>query len=151
DRRDALFWLALAPAILMAALLALLPTVDPDGLIYHLTAPKRWLQAGSLVYLPTYPYTNTPMGVEMLFAIGLSFAGDCGAKVLHLMLGCAGALGAYVCGRRFGGRPAAMLATAAFLVGPAGIAPLLGCAYVEGAASFVMIAGVAAWSVWFAD
>ncbi|HEX2674842.1 MAG TPA: hypothetical protein VHM25_28395, partial [Polyangiaceae bacterium] len=91
---------ALLPALGVAALLAATPTIDPDGLGYHLTVPKLWLQSGSLRYLPTYPYSNTPMGVEMLFTIALAIAGDAAAKLLHFTLGVWGAVGLFLAGRR---------------------------------------------------
>lgn len=141
----------LAPAVLAALLVALTPTLDADGLGYHLTVPKRWLENGSLCYLPTYPYSNTPMGVEMLFTIALAVAGDAAAKTLHFTLGMLGALGLYAAGKRAStvavGATAAML----FLVGPTGVSDLLGWAYLEGATAFAMIASALAWSIWFKD
>jgi hypothetical protein len=141
----------LAPAVLAAFFVALTPTLDADGLGYHLTVPKRWLENGSLCYLPTYPYSNTPMGVEMLFTIALAVAGDAAAKTLHFTLGILGALGLYAAGKRLStvavGATAAML----FLVGPTGVSDLLGWAYLEGATAFAMIASAVAWSVWFKD
>ena len=58
----------LAIPLTIAFLKALLPPLDPDGIGYHLTAPKRWLQSGGMVYLPTFTHTNAPMGVEMLYS-----------------------------------------------------------------------------------
>ena len=74
--------LALSPGLVFALLSALTPTIDPDGVGYHLTVPKRWLAMGSLGYLPTYPYSNTPMGTEMLFTIGFGKG-----RVFHTTLG----------------------------------------------------------------
>ncbi len=145
-----LAWLlALSPAIVAAGLMALVPTIDPDGLGYHLTVPKRWLQEGHLGYLATYPYSNTPMGTEMLFAIAMAFAGDIAAKCVHFALGTLGAVGLYLAGRRLGGANTGAVAAALFLVGPAGVCVVLGCAYVEGAASFAMIASALAWILWY--
>ena len=139
----------LCPALLTAAFLAFTPTVDPDGLGYHLTVPKRWLESGSLVYLPTYPYSNTPMGVEMLFTIALSLIGDAGAKTVHLLLGLLAALSLYLAGRRLRSSFTGALAATLFLVGPIGVVGLLGCAYLEGATSFAMAAATLSWIIWF--
>ncbi len=146
-------WLAArVPAIAAALLLALAPTTDPDGLGYHLTVPKRWLQDGTLHYLPTYPYSNTPMGVQMLFAAALSFAGDVAAKCLHLALGLLGAAGLYLAGKRLRGPVAgAVAATLFLLVGPSAIVGLLGRAYTEGAIAFAMIAAALCWLIWFQE
>lgn len=148
--RSTKLWLvALAPPVLLAGLMALAPTTDPDGLSYHLTAPKRWLGAGWVSYLPTYPYTNGPMGVEMLFAIGLAAGGDTAAKLLHLLLGTSGLVGLYLIGLRYKGSMAGLLVAALYLVAPRSVAPILGAAYVEGAAAFAMIASLLAWMIWY--
>src|SRR5262249_31955932 len=69
-------WMALLVApLVFSFFIALAPAFDPDGLGYHLTAPKRWLEIGSLDFLPTLTYTNGPMGTEMLYAAALSFVG----------------------------------------------------------------------------
>jgi hypothetical protein len=139
---------ALSPVVLLATLLAVTPTLDPDGLGYHLTVPKRWLAAGSLSYLPTYPYSNAPMGMELLFTFGLAVAGDSAAKCVHLVLGLVGVAGLYMAGKRIGGRAAAAIAAAAFLVGPAAAGPLMGWAYVEAGVAAAMIASSLAWLIW---
>jgi hypothetical protein len=147
--RWVLVWAAaLVPVLCVAGLIALDPTTDPDGLSYHLTVPKRWMQAGALVYLPTYPYSNAPMGAEMLFTLGLAWGGDAAAKSIHFLMGVAGVIGLYLAGNRLRGPAAGVFAATLFLVGPLGIAPVLGCAYVEGAASFAMIAAAVAWILW---
>jgi hypothetical protein len=144
------YWpFALAPAVLSAAILALSPTLDADGLGYHLTVPKRWLAFGSLEYLPTYSYSNTPMGVEMLFMLAMAFAGDTAAKLLHWALGIAGGAGVYLAGRRLGNSAVGAVATGLYFVGPLGVAPLLGWAYLEGAIAFATVAATLAWIVWF--
>ncbi len=140
---------ALLPVFVVTGLLALAPTIDPDGLGYHLTVPKRWLESGALEYLPTYPYSNAPMGVEMLFALALAFAGDTAAKCLHFTLGTLGAVGLYLAGKRLQGPMAGPVATTLFLAGPVAVSSVLGCAYVEGAAAFAMIASALSWILWF--
>ena len=142
---------ALVPALLMAGLVAVSPAVDPDGVSYHLTAPKRWLQQGELAYLPTYPYTNAPMGVEILFGMGLALGGDVPAKAVHWLLGTAAIPGLYFVGTRLRGPVTGVIAATLYLAGPRGVAQLLGWAYVEGAASFAMVASLLAWTIWFQE
>jgi hypothetical protein len=149
DRWQLLWLAALLPVLVVVTLLALTPTLDPDGLAYHLTAPKRWLASGYVGYLPTYFVTNAPMGVEMLFTIALALDGDAAAKLLHLALGAWGALGLYCTGVRCGSKVLGAVAVTLYLVGPLGIAPLLGCAYLEGITGFAMIASGLAWVVWY--
>lgn len=143
--------LVLVPALLLAFLRATTPTTDPDGLSYHLTVPKRWLQSGSLEYLPTYPYSNTPMGAEMLFAIGLAVGGDVTAKVLHFVLGLAGAAGLFLAGKRLRGPVTGVLCAAAYLVGPVQLSELLGAAYQEGITSSALIASALGWLIWYRE
>lgn len=146
-----LWLLALLPGIGLALLLAIAPTVDPDGLGYHLTVPKRWLSLGSLEYLPTYPYSNTPMGVEMLFALGMSLAGDAAAKSIHFLLGITAAVALFHAGRRLSGDTLGALAVTVLFFGPFGIASLMGWAYVEAAAAAALLTSTLAWLIWFRE
>ncbi|MCW3052460.1 MAG: family glycosyltransferase, 4-amino-4-deoxy-L-arabinose transferase, partial [Chthonomonadales bacterium] len=65
--------LAAAPQLLTLFLQALCPPTDPDGLFYHLTGPLRYLDLGHFAYMPTFLQLNWPLGVEMLFGIGMAF------------------------------------------------------------------------------
>jgi len=145
------FLVALLPALGVAALLAATPTIDPDGLGYHLTVPKLWLQSGSLRYLPTYPYSNTPMGVEMLFTIALACVGDAGAKALHFTFGVVGTVGLYLAGKRLRSSLLGGVAAALYLVGPVAVVTLFGCAYLEGVTTCAMSAATLAWVIWFQE
>jgi hypothetical protein len=140
---------ALSPAVLMAACIALAPSLDPDGLAYHLTVPKRWIHAGHLEYLPTYPYSNAPMGMEMLFAWALALAGDSAAKCIHLLLGCLAVAAIYLAGKRLRGPMAGAVPATIFLVGPAGAVAVLGFSYVEGGAALATAGAALAWLIWF--
>jgi len=141
--------LALAPGLLAALLSACTPTIDPDGLGYHLTVPKRWLSLGSLSFLPTYPYSNTPMGVEMLFTLGLSWAGDTAAKMTHFVLGMVAAGSLYAATKRLANDLCAALAVSLFFVGPFGVTWLMGYAYVEAATACALIGSGLGWLIWY--
>jgi hypothetical protein len=139
---------ALLPALVASFLVALSPTLDPDGLSYHLTAPKRWLEDGRLVYLPTYMFSNTPMGVEMLFTLGLAAAGDTAAKLLHWCLGVAGAVAVFHAGERLGSKAAGATSAVLFIAGPLAVTKLLGLAYIEGAVAFAIAVATLTWLAW---
>ena len=139
---------ALLPGLACAFLVAITPTLDPDGLSYHLTVPKRWIQSGSLGYLPTYPYSNTPMGVQMLYTLTLATGGDSAAKVLHVLLAVAGAWAIYRAGVRLSSAAVGAMSVVLFLAGPAAATKFLGLAYVEGATAFATAATVLAWLLW---
>ncbi len=145
------WFIALLPGIWGVALLALAPTIDTDGLIYHLTVPKRWLDDGWLHYLPTYPYSNTPMGAQSLFAIALVFVGDVGAKWLNLQSALLGGVAIYLAGARLhaqsGGPLAATLAFSLFATRHS----TLGSAYIDGFLVFAMSAAALSWLVWRAE
>ncbi len=145
-----LAWLiALSPALMIAVLFAFAPSIDPDGLGYHLTVPKRWMSTGRLDYLPTYPYSNAPMGVEMLFAIGLALSGDVAAKCIHCGLGFTAIAAIYLTGKRLSGPMAGAVPATLFLIGPGGAAAILGAAYVEGAAAHCTAGSALSWLVWY--
>ncbi len=67
----------------MALTLALLPPTSWDGLFYHLTGPKRYLQAGQIRPGLDLPHLNFPPIFDMLFLLGMGLRGDVTAKLLH--------------------------------------------------------------------
>jgi hypothetical protein len=141
--------LALSPAVLMAALIALTPSLDADGLAYHLTVPKRWMNSGHFDYLPTYPYSNAPMGMELLFGWAMALAGDSAAKCIHLLLGVLAVAAIYLAGKRLRGPMTGAVPATVFLVGPAGLITILGFTYVEGGAALATAGAALAWLIWF--
>lgn len=118
-----------------------------DG--YHLTAPKRWLQAGRLVYLPTFVHTNAPMGVEMLYTLCLAVWSDTAAKLLNFAFGLLVLLAIFVLGRRLGNAAVGFVAAALWLYGlpPMGI-DVWTFTYVDLAVTFMVLAAVIAWLQW---
>lgn len=74
--------------LIVTFLKALCPPTDPDGLHYHLLAPLRYLAHHRFYYMPTYLHVNWPLGVEMLFALGMSANMTYAAGLVQFMLGC---------------------------------------------------------------
>ena len=143
-------WLALLAApLVFSFFVALAPSFDPDGLGYHLTAPKRWLQIGSLDYLPTLTYTNGPMGSEMLYSIALGVVGDSGAKLIHFAASLLAAVGIYLLGSRVRSPMVGRIACTLFLFGPFGVYGIIGFGYVEGTATLAIVASMVCWMLWF--
>ncbi|MFN8453587.1 MAG: hypothetical protein U0401_02770 [Anaerolineae bacterium] len=64
---------------------ALLPPIDWDGLFYHLTAPKLFIQMGRISPGIDVPHFNFPFLAEMLFAYGMLLRGDIAAKLIHAL------------------------------------------------------------------
>jgi len=83
------------------ALSGLAPPTDYDGLLYHLVAPRTYLEAGGLVYISHNFSANLPAFGEMLFAVGLAGGSDRAPQLIHaaagaLSVGLTWALGARV-------------------------------------------------------
>jgi hypothetical protein len=121
---------------------------DDDG--YHLTAPKRWLEAGNLGYLPTYTHTNAPMGFEMSYMIALALGNASVAKVLHFYAGLGALLGVFLCARRLGQAYGGLLAVSCLLVeNPFFDIPVpMGFAFIDMAVCWAIVAAVLFWLAW---
>ena len=143
-------WLALLVVpLVFSFFIALAPSFDPDGVGYHLTAPKQWLELGSLEFLPTFTYTNGPMGTEMLYTTALAVVGDSGAKLIHLVTALLAAVGIYQLGARVRSVMVGRIACTLFLLGPLGIYGIIGYGYVEGTATLAIVASTLCWTLWF--
>jgi hypothetical protein len=143
--------LALLFPLLIAFILALCPPTDVDGIGYHLTAPKRWLQEGRITYLPTFTYTNSPMGFQMLYLLGLAIWSDTAAKLFNYVAGLLSFLSLYALGRRLKGEYVGFLAASLFLLGLGGILGMLGQftnSYVDMGLTLQISAAFLSWLLW---
>ncbi len=77
----------LLPILFVTFLQALCPPTDPDGLHYHLTAPQFYLREGRFFYAPTFLHLNWPLGIEMLFALGMAFHSHYAAGIIQFGIG----------------------------------------------------------------
>ena len=59
---------------------------DYDSLVYHLTAPARYLMDGRISELAYDHHSYFPFATEMLFALGLQAGGAVFAKLFHWMM-----------------------------------------------------------------
>lgn len=73
---------AIAALLVVPLVNALAPsdTMDWDSLAYHFAVPKLWIEAGRMEYIPFIHHSNFPFAVENLFAWGLQWGGEPGAK-----------------------------------------------------------------------
>src|SRR3990172_3324947 len=77
---------AIGVAVLLFSVLeALGPPAENDALMYHLQAPRMFMEAGRLFPTPEIWQANGPMLTEMLYALGLAFGSDSFARLLHLL------------------------------------------------------------------
>ena len=78
---------------------ALAPPTAGDALCYHLELPKRFLESGSLVYLPYHDNSTFPLLVEMEYLWAMSLDGAVAAQLMHWAMGILFALAAVVLAR----------------------------------------------------
>ncbi len=126
---------------LFALLLALLPPTDWDGLFYHLTGPKLYLQAGRITGGFDVPHFNFPSLMEMLFAWAMLLRGDIAAKLLHTGFGLLLVGLVYLTTRRFLGQKAAWPAVV-ILAGMPMLGTLAAWAYNDLALAFYQLAAI---------
>lgn len=100
-------------------LVALVPEVFYDSLVYHTADPFNWIKAHKVHHLPYNFFSNFPFTFEMLFGAGMMLGGDAPARLAHtgISLAAAGLVGttaAWLGGHRAAG----WVATAAFMTIP---------------------------------
>lgn len=82
---------------------AVCPITDDDGLSYHLTAAVRLLNAGHFTFLPTFTYTNWPLGVESLFMLLLGLNPAAPVGIIQFTFATLILITVWHAGRRLGG------------------------------------------------
>ncbi|MGA9191686.1 MAG: hypothetical protein WBZ24_08145 [Anaerolineales bacterium] len=78
---------AVAALLAMALLESLGPPVSFDALVYHLSLPRTFLNAGRVVFDPANPFWGSPLLVEMNNTWAMSVAGDVAATILGVLTG----------------------------------------------------------------
>lgn len=121
---------------------------DDDG--YHLSAPMRWLRAGTLVYLPSYTHTNASFGFEMLYTIALSFEEPLGAKLLHFGAGIWTLSAVVLCCRRLGTWLSGVTAISFLMIATplVNLPQIFSLAFADFAACWAAMMSVLLWLVW---
>ena len=84
--------LAIAGLVVLAVMslvsaLAPVGGLDWDSLSYHLAAPKIYLRAGHIGLIAYDSHTDFPATMEMLYLLGLQWAGGPGGKLFHWAAG----------------------------------------------------------------
>ena len=96
--------LAVAAFLILAMSLinSLSPPLAFDALVYHLTLPRLYLQAGRIYYVPQIMFWGMPQTGEMLYTWAMGLAGEQTAALvgwaigLLTLVGLAGALQAFI-------------------------------------------------------
>jgi len=100
-RLDQLMLGLLAVLVIVTALASLKPVTDGDALCYHLQVPKFFLIQGGVGFEPDLHETIYPLGVEMLYAVGLECGGPVACRVIEWVLGMVLAAGTMALARPF--------------------------------------------------
>jgi hypothetical protein len=133
---------------LLSSVQALAPTWDYDGLMYHLQAPRLFLEAGRLTPLPEIWQANGPLTIEMLYGAALGLQSEPTTRLLHLMLAGLLVLATYALSRSELGQSGGVLAAAVLLGIP--IFPIWGTlAYADmgwALFEFLMLLALVRWS-----
>lgn len=100
---------------ILTLLRALTPPWSYDALMYHLEAPRAFLESGRIFPSRQQLWLNMPLSIEMLFTIGMAFGSDTFAKLINLSLAVLLVGSTYVFARRFVGDPIALVSVAILL------------------------------------
>ena len=115
NRAAEVFLLSLISVCLIVSLIgALAPETEVDALVYHLYIPKVYIQNHRLVYVPYEFRAAFPLGVEMLFTLGMLLRDSILAKLIHFALGVLSLLATYSFGRRYMDSRTGLLAATVF-------------------------------------
>jgi hypothetical protein len=95
---------------------AVCPITDIDGLLYHFTIARRFLEEGRFVHLVTITPSNWPLAVESLFSILLSLHPEAPIAIIQFLFGALAIVVVYLYGRHIGGRLCAATAISLLLV-----------------------------------
>jgi hypothetical protein len=139
----------IAVIVLMAFFTALSPPIRFDALTYHLSLPKAYLLDGRIGYLPENIFWGMPQLTEMIFMIGIAFAGPETAALLGWAIGLFAFLGILDYTTRHFSRGAGWVAIAAVLSGET-FASALSWGYVDWAVilfGFAFIVSIERWSI----
>jgi hypothetical protein len=134
----------------LSFIMALTPPLEWDALLYHLTAPRHYMEAGRIYVLTGNFCANFPAFTEMLFLSGMLLKGDVVAHLIHWGYALLVALALYAFGREHFGHRTGLLSQAIFLSIPT-VLTIAAWAYVDLALSLYGFAAYWALTRWLDD
>ncbi len=129
----------------IALILAATPITDPDGVGYHVAALKWWMEAQTLIALPTYIHTYSPMGGEAVMGLGFAVWSDTSVKVIHWAFGSLTLVALYGAGCRLTNQIGGLVVAGVFL---AFAFPLYSWAYIDLGVALYVATACLAWVHW---
>lgn len=103
-------WLLVGLTIFYAVTASLMPPTQSDGLRYHLTVPKLYLDHGGFYLIPNLSFSNFPFLIEYLFVIPLSIGQISVPKLIHCSYFLMTLVLLYHAGSKIGGRECGWIA-----------------------------------------
>ena len=73
-------------SVTVCMVLVLTPEVGKDALIYHLGAPKMYLEHHGIYFIPGNVFANYPFFGEMFYIWALAVSGEIAAKGIHFVM-----------------------------------------------------------------
>jgi 4-amino-4-deoxy-L-arabinose transferase-like glycosyltransferase len=142
-------WLAVyvGVSLLLTFLITLAPPTGWDALVYHLTGPRLFIEAGRVTHPIDLPYLGFPQLGEMGFTLGMLLVGDGVPSLLHFGYGLLGVLITAALARRTFGKDVAWPA-AALLISVPSLLWLMSQAYVDVTLLFYATAAFYAFTRW---
>ena len=142
-------WLAVYVAVTLVVtfLMALAPPSAWDALVYHLTGPRLFVEAGQVTHAIDLPYLGFPQLGEMQFTLGMLLVGDGVASLLHFGYGLLGVIIVVGLARRAFGENVVWLSAALLLSVPS-VLLLMSRAYVDVVLLFYATAAFYAFVRW---
>jgi 4-amino-4-deoxy-L-arabinose transferase-like glycosyltransferase len=134
-------------SLLLIFLVALAPPTGWDTLVYHLTGPRIFVEAGRIIHPIDLPYLGFPQLGEMQITLGLLLVGDGVAPLLHFGYGLLALVITASLAHRAFGKDVAWLAVALLLSVPTFLT-LMARAYVDATLLFYGTAAVYALVCW---
>ena len=129
----------------IALILAATPVTDPDGVGYHVAALKWWMEAQTLIALPTYIHTYSPMGGETVMGLGFATWSDTSVKVIHWAFGALTLVALYGAGSRLTNHIGGLVVAGLFL---AFAFPQYSWAYIDLGVALYVTTACLAWAHW---
>lgn len=127
--------------LLLSLLKALTPPTSWDGLVYHLTGPKLWVEGHRIWPALEMPFGGYPSLMEMLFTVGVLLKRPEVAQLIHWAFGVLLFLLLYTLARRYFDCRIAWLSVA-MLIGAPVVTGQLSWAYVDIALTYFALAAV---------
>jgi hypothetical protein len=114
----------------MAFIISLSPPLAFDALVYHLTLPRLYLQAGRIYYVPQIMFWGMPQTGEMLYTWAMGLAGEQTAALVGWAFGLLTLIGLASALQSFVSRRVAWVAIAS-LISAYSLAVSLSWAYID--------------------